>query len=111
MKTSDFLVVGGGIWGLSTAYHLAARGAGSVRLLERNAELADETTPRAAGLVGQIRGKLEEGQDAIRPRDAEGPGGVLEIDGRRFESVRGLFPRPLHEHVRSAQDGGAADDQ
>ncbi len=54
-RTSDFLVVGGGIWGLSTAYHLAARGAGSVRLLERNADLADETTPRAAGLVGQIR--------------------------------------------------------
>ena len=53
--TSDFLVVGGGIWGLSTAYHLAARGAGSVRLLERNPDLADETTPRAAGLVGQIR--------------------------------------------------------
>ena len=54
-RTSDFLVVGGGIWGLSTAYHLAARGAGSVRLIERNADLADETTPRAAGLVGQIR--------------------------------------------------------
>ncbi len=48
-------MVGGGIWGLSTAYHLSARGAGSVRLLERNADLADETTPRAAGLVGQIR--------------------------------------------------------
>ena len=30
--TSDFLVVGGGIWGLSTAYHLAAR----VRLLTQH---------------------------------------------------------------------------
>ena len=49
------VVVGGGIWGLSTAYHLAKLGCTSVRLLERNADVAFETTPRAAGLVGQIR--------------------------------------------------------
>ena len=49
------VVVGGGIWGLSTAYHLAELGCTSVRLLERNADVALETTPRAAGLVGQIR--------------------------------------------------------
>lgn len=49
------VVVGGGIWGLSTAYHLAQSGRKSVRVLERNGELADETTSRAAGLVGQIR--------------------------------------------------------
>ena len=54
-KTSDFIVVGGGIWGLSTAYHLMNRGAGSVRILERNSDIASETTPQAAGLVGQIR--------------------------------------------------------
>ncbi len=47
-------VVGGGIWGLSTAYHLVLKGA-SVRLLERNRDIAGETTPRAAGIIGQIR--------------------------------------------------------
>ena len=62
-------------------------------------------------LVGQIRRELEEGQNAVRPRNAEGPGRVLEIDGRRFESVRGLLSGPLQKHVCGAQDGGAADDQ
>ena len=52
---AETVIVGGGIWGLSTAFHLAERGAGPVRVLERNAEVAAETTPRAAGLVGQVR--------------------------------------------------------
>ena len=51
----EIVIVGGGIWGLSTAYHLTERGAGPVRVLERNGEVAAETTPRAAGLVGQVR--------------------------------------------------------
>ena len=54
-KDTEIVIVGGGIWGLSTAFHLAERGAGTVRILERNAEVAAETTPRAAGLVGQVR--------------------------------------------------------
>lgn len=53
-QVAEVIVVGGGIWGLSTAYHLAKAGA-PVRVLERNLELASETTPQAAGLVGQIR--------------------------------------------------------
>ena len=54
-NSEEIVIVGGGIWGLSTAFHLAERGAGPVRILERNAEVAAETTPRAAGLVGQVR--------------------------------------------------------
>jgi glycine/D-amino acid oxidase-like deaminating enzyme len=49
------VIVGGGIWGLSTAYHLARAGSPDVQVLERNARPFDETTPQAAGLVGQIR--------------------------------------------------------
>ena len=51
----DIAIVGGGIWGLSAAYHLAQAGGRRLAVLERNPEVAQETTPRAAGLIGQIR--------------------------------------------------------
>lgn len=48
------VVVGGGIWGCSIAYHLARAGVGDVVVLERR-ELASGNTPQAAGFVGQLR--------------------------------------------------------
>ena len=55
MYKAQTLIVGGGVWGLSTAYHLARSGRTNVLVLERNEELFDETTSQAAGLVGQVR--------------------------------------------------------
>jgi len=49
------VVVGGGVWGLSTAYHLMQAGETDVLVLERNEKPYEETTSQAAGLVGQIR--------------------------------------------------------
>jgi sarcosine dehydrogenase len=54
-RRASVVIVGGGIWGLSTAYHLARAGWTDVQVLERNGTLFDETTSQAAGLVGQIR--------------------------------------------------------
>ena len=54
-QQTEILIVGGGIWGLSTAYHLAKFGQKDILVLERNDDIAGETTPQAAGLVGQIR--------------------------------------------------------
>jgi sarcosine dehydrogenase len=54
-RKDSVVIVGGGIWGLSTAYHLARAGWSDVQVLERNYALFDETTSQAAGLVGQIR--------------------------------------------------------
>src|SRR5215212_1939288 len=54
-RQASTVIVGGGVWGLSTAYHLARAGRTDVQVLERNGEPFDETTSRAAGLVGQIR--------------------------------------------------------
>ena len=48
------VVIGGGIVGCSTAYHLARLGWRDVVLLERG-ELSGGTTWHAAGLVGQLR--------------------------------------------------------
>ena len=54
-EQAKILIVGGGIWGLSTAYHLARAGETDVVVLERDQEPLSETTSQAAGLVGQIR--------------------------------------------------------
>src|SRR6266699_3273968 len=47
--TADVVVVGGGVVGASAAYHLAAAGAGSVVLLEREDALGTGSTGRCAG--------------------------------------------------------------
>ena len=52
---AQVVIVGGGILGTSTAYHLARRGFTDVVLLERNT-LTSGTTWHAAGLVTQARG-------------------------------------------------------
>ena len=50
----DYIVIGGGAVGLSTAYHLGKHGAGSVLLVERN-QLTSGTSWHAAGIVGPLR--------------------------------------------------------
>ncbi len=53
-EQADVVVIGGGIIGLSTAWHLCQRGVGSVILLERD-RIASGTTWHAAGLIGSTR--------------------------------------------------------
>ena len=52
--SARFVVVGGGIVGCSTAYHLAKIGQGEVLLIEQGS-LTSGSTWHAAGLVGQLR--------------------------------------------------------
>lgn len=51
---AEIVIIGGGIIGCSTAYHLARAGAKDVLLVER-AQLTSGSTFHAAGLVGQLR--------------------------------------------------------
>jgi len=51
---ADAVVIGGGVIGLSVAWHLCRRGMGDVVLLERD-RIACGTTWHAAGLVGTVR--------------------------------------------------------
>ena len=52
--TAEIVVIGGGIIGCSTAYHLAKYGCRDVVLLEK-AKLTSGSTWHAAGAVGQLR--------------------------------------------------------
>jgi sarcosine oxidase subunit beta len=48
-KTSDVVIIGGGVMGASVAYHLAGRGGVSVTLLERDEQFGQGSTARCAG--------------------------------------------------------------
>ena len=52
MKTVDFVIVGGGIVGVTIAYHLARQKAGSIVLCERNS-LGSGTTAMSGAMCGQ----------------------------------------------------------
>ena len=54
---SEIIVIGGGVIGISVAYHLALAGKRDVIVLEK-AALTHGCTWHAAGLVGQLRNKL-----------------------------------------------------
>jgi sarcosine oxidase subunit beta len=49
--SAEIVIIGGGVMGASTAYHLAARGQKGVVLLERNRFFGQEATGRCAGGV------------------------------------------------------------
>ncbi|MGH2506335.1 MAG: NAD(P)/FAD-dependent oxidoreductase, partial [Ktedonobacteraceae bacterium] len=51
-KTSDIIIIGGGVMGASIAYHLVQRGGAGVMLLERQA-LGNGTTGRSGAIVRQ----------------------------------------------------------
>ncbi|HEX2810281.1 MAG TPA: FAD-dependent oxidoreductase, partial [Kineosporiaceae bacterium] len=53
-STARVVVIGGGVGGVSVAYHLAERGERDVVLLDRS-ELTSGSTFHSAGLVGQLR--------------------------------------------------------
>jgi sarcosine oxidase subunit beta len=46
---ADVVIIGGGVMGVSTAYHLARKGCPDVLLLERNQFFGEESTGRCAG--------------------------------------------------------------
>lgn len=50
-KTADIVIVGGGVMGASTAYHLSQRGVSNIVVLERTAQFEDGATNRCAGGV------------------------------------------------------------
>lgn len=80
MRHVDVLIVGGGIAGLATAWHLAGRGAG-VRLVEREPLFAAHASGRNAAIFRQLEHdapgvRLARRSDALLP-ELQGEGPVL----------------------------------
>ncbi len=69
VSCADVLVIGGGLWGLSVAWHLATRHGASVTVLERRSGPGRETSALSAGHLGQVHARRLEraaGRYAVR---------------------------------------------
>lgn len=113
----EIAIVGGGIWGLSAAYHLARAGHTRIRVLERNAAVATETTPRAAGLVGQIRsdatmlGAVQYALDLLgRFADETGHEPGLHQTGSLMVALSDERMAYCEKQIKAARDNGVAAD-
>ncbi|MGH2597088.1 MAG: NAD(P)/FAD-dependent oxidoreductase [Actinomycetota bacterium] len=99
-RTADVVVVGGGIVGCSTAYHLAAAGAGRVLVLERTDALGTGSTGRCAGgfrfqFSSEVNIRLSQASVPMILRFAEEHGLPLDVwqDGYLFlVREEGLWP-------------------
>lgn len=61
---SNVVVIGGGVFGTSTAYHLARKGGREIALLEAR-EVGSQTSSQAAGLIRALRGSHVGAQMAL----------------------------------------------
>ncbi|MCB1364151.1 MAG: FAD-dependent oxidoreductase [Rhodobacteraceae bacterium] len=99
------LIIGGGIIGCATAYHLARNGESDVVLLEKSA-LTEGATWHAAGLVGQLRSSRNTTrmlQRSVALYDRLGAETGLEFDWRKVGSLRlAATPERLLEAKRLA---------
>ena len=59
LKDSKIIVIGGGGIGCGVAYSLCMAGYNDLLLIEKNSDLASETTSQGAGLVGQLRDDID----------------------------------------------------
>ena len=96
------VIIGGGIAGCSTAYHLARMGWTDVVLLERK-QLTSGTTWHAAGLIAQLR--ATKNMTRLSKYSQELYGGLEDETGiatgfRRNGSITMALTRERHEEIR-----------
>ncbi len=111
-EAARVVVVGGGIWGCSIAYHLALAGVSDVVVLERR-ELASGNTSQAAGLVGQLRTSEPMARSIMRvvgrlagwPAEHGEDSGFRQVGSLKLALTEGRV-RELETHVAQAHRWG-----
>ncbi|HEU0035267.1 MAG TPA: FAD-binding oxidoreductase [Kofleriaceae bacterium] len=112
--SAEIVIIGGGVIGASTAYHLAAKGATSVMLLERGG-LASGETGKSGGFIQTHWDSLDEVRLIARSRDVFARwrdeiggdcgfvrGGYLHVTGvERLAGVRAVHDMLVREGLES----------
>jgi D-arginine dehydrogenase len=90
MHKADVIIIGGGVAGLSTAYHLARAGQKSVLVVEQEKNLGGHASGRNAGMLRQALSDPVLAQLAVKSRkffDRAGKHGWLNLDLRPTGSL------------------------
>ena len=89
-NSADLVIIGGGLWGLSIAWHYARLDIGRVIVLERNT-LASAATGRAAALLTRARAKT-----VLMPLIAQTYLDIAALEGESGESLDSYPVGSLH---------------
>ncbi len=81
MERAEILIIGGGIAGLSTAFHLARAGRGDVVLAEREDLPGFYASGHNAGIARQLTGRAEHTALTVRGRDRLAEAGLMTVTG------------------------------
>lgn len=111
-NSTEFLIVGGGIGGIATAWALAERGHSKVVLLEREAQLAAHSTAKNASILRTFTGEPTSTKLALETASflADPPPGFSEvplIDPVGLILIPEQVDRQAFEAWRSCKDEGA----
>ncbi len=97
----DIVVAGGGIAGLSTAFHLARSGGQRILLLDREILPGFYASGHNAGIARQLTGRLAHSRLAVEGRDRLAEAGLLAVTGGRFLAMEPAALDPLVEEART----------
>lgn len=84
-ETADVIIVGAGIMGVSTAYHLAQRGFGTIVVLERDTVCSGSTALASGGIRHQYANRVGIELTLMAELIADGCASTLDISPLSLE--------------------------
>ncbi|TLD72530.1 FAD-binding oxidoreductase [Phragmitibacter flavus] len=107
----DVIIIGSGICGTSTAFHLKQRGAGRVLVLEQGA-ICSGTTSHAPGLVGQLRADpalMRLLRESVAFYAEHGDGGYQAVGSLRLAASEARWREILKQKAQADEAGLACE--
>jgi glycine/D-amino acid oxidase-like deaminating enzyme len=77
LENAEITIVGGGVAGLSTAYHLARAGQGGIVVVDREDQPGFYASGHNAGIARQLTGRAEHTELTVRGRNALAEAGLM----------------------------------
>ena len=103
LESAEVLIIGGGVAGLSTAFHLAQAGQDDVLLVEREAMPGFYASGHNAGIARQLTGRAEHTALTVQGRNRLAEAGLMQASGGYLLGAEPGGSEALAEEARAFQ--------